>query len=47
MSFNNILNKYIYIYIIYIKLKRKGFYPPPQGASDILGLEAYGTIEGR
>ena len=26
-------------------LQRKGLYPPPSGASDILGLEAAGTIE--
>ncbi|PPK65927.1 NAD(P)H-quinone oxidoreductase [Actinokineospora auranticolor] len=26
-------------------LQRKGFYPPPAGASDILGLECSGTVE--
>src|SRR5580698_184704 len=26
-------------------LQRKGFYPPPPGASDVLGLEASGVIE--
>lgn len=26
-------------------LQRKGFYPPPQGESEILGLEASGTVE--
>ena len=25
-------------------LQRQGFYPPPPGASDILGLECSGTI---
>ncbi|MCK5354971.1 MAG: alcohol dehydrogenase catalytic domain-containing protein, partial [Methyloprofundus sp.] len=25
-------------------MQRKGFYPPPEGASDILGLEVAGTI---
>jgi putative PIG3 family NAD(P)H quinone oxidoreductase len=27
-------------------LQRQGFYPPPAGASDILGLEASGTVSG-
>ena len=28
-------------------LQRQGFYPPPPGASDILGLECSGTVVGR
>ncbi len=27
-------------------LQRQGFYPPPPGASDILGLEVSGTFDG-
>lgn len=28
-------------------LQRRGFYPPPPGVSDILGLEVSGTVDGR
>jgi len=30
-------------FILYFK--RKGLYPPPAGASDILGLEAVGIVD--
>jgi tumor protein p53-inducible protein 3 len=27
-------------------LQRRGFYPPPKGVTDILGLDAVGTVRG-
>lgn len=33
------------ICILILFIQRKGLYPPPPGESEILGLEAAGTIE--